>query len=83
MSEKIRVLIVDDHEMVRMGLRAYLETEKDIDVCGEASNGRGGINESLRLLPDVILMDLVMDVMDGVTATKEIMEEFKKIKKEV
>ena len=83
MSEKIRVLIVDDHEMVRMGLRAYLETEKDIDVCGETSNGRGGINESLRLLPDVILMDLVMDVMDGVTATKEIMEEFKKIKKEV
>ncbi|MGV8145471.1 MAG: response regulator [Alkaliphilus sp.] len=83
MSEKIRVLIVDDHEMVRMGLRAYLETEKDIDVCGEASNGREGINESLRLLPDVILMDLVMEVMDGITATKAIIKEFKKIKKEV
>ncbi len=83
MSEKIKVLIVDDHEMVRMGLRVYLETEKDIDVCGEASNGREGMSESLRLLPDVILMDLVMDVMDGITATKEIIKEFKKIKKEV
>ncbi|MCD5415154.1 MAG: response regulator transcription factor, partial [Clostridiales bacterium] len=69
--------------MVRMGLRAYLETEKDIDVVGEACNGREGMSESLRLFPDVILMDLVMDVMDGITATKEIMEEFKKIKKEV
>ncbi|SEM85103.1 response regulator [Lihuaxuella thermophila] len=68
----IRVLIVDDHEMVRMGLSAYLEAQPDIQVVGEASNGREAVRLAQETKPDVILMDLVMEPMDGVEATKEI-----------
>lgn len=80
MVEKIRVLIVDDHEMVRMGLATYLNTEKDIEVIGEASNGKQGIDLAERLQPDVILMDLVMEEMDGISATKEIKTRLPDIK---
>lgn len=80
MVEKIRVLIVDDHEMVRMGLATYLNTEKDIEVIGEASNGKQGIDLAEKLLPDVILMDLVMEEMDGISATKEIKTRLPDIK---
>lgn len=68
----IKVLLVDDHEMVRMGLAAYLSTESDIEVIGEASNGEEGVKLALQFEPDVILMDLVMEVMDGIEATQEI-----------
>ncbi|HYG57397.1 MAG TPA: response regulator transcription factor [Symbiobacteriaceae bacterium] len=68
----IRVLLVDDHEMVRMGLSAYLQTQPDIAVVGEASDGAEGIRLALQERPDVILMDLVMEGMDGVQATREI-----------
>lgn len=68
----IRVLLVDDHEMVRMGLSAYLESQPDIEVVGEASDGDEGVRLAKEEQPDVILMDLVMDGMDGVQATKEI-----------
>lgn len=68
----IRVLLVDDHEMVRMGLAAYLTTEADIEVIGEASCGEEGVKLALEKKPDVILMDLVMDGMDGIEATKRI-----------
>jgi NarL family two-component system response regulator LiaR len=68
----IRVLLVDDHEMVRMGLSAYLEAQPDIEVVGEAFDGREGVRLAVELKPDVILMDLVMDGMDGIEATKEI-----------
>jgi len=68
----IRVLLVDDHEMVRMGVRTYLETQSDIEVVGEAENGAKGVEMALEKRPDIILMDLVMDVMDGVEATKQI-----------
>ncbi|WP_026690225.1 response regulator [Alteribacter aurantiacus] len=67
---KIRVLIVDDHEMVRMGLRTYLQTEPDIDVVGEGKSGREAVEKANELKPDVILMDLLMDDMNGVEATK-------------
>ncbi|WP_265605927.1 response regulator transcription factor [Bacillus velezensis] len=68
----IRVLLIDDHEMVRMGLAAFLEAQPDIEVAGEASDGRQGVDLAAELLPDVILMDLVMDGMDGIEATKQI-----------
>lgn len=68
----IKVLLVDDHEMVRMGLAAYLATVEDIEVVGEARNGKEGVKLANALKPDVILMDLVMDEMDGIEATKEI-----------
>lgn len=68
----IRVLITDDHIVVRKGIRALLATEPDIDVVGEAENGRQAIAEAARLRPDVILMDLVMPEMDGVEAIRHI-----------
>ncbi|MDE5414991.1 response regulator transcription factor [Alkalihalobacterium chitinilyticum] len=76
----IKVLLVDDHEMVRMGLSAYLSTEEDIEVVGEASNGKEGVALALQLQPDVILMDLVMEVMDGIEATKQITSQLPAVK---
>ena len=69
---KIRVLIADDHKIVRAGLASLLGTEGDIDVVGQAANGREAVEQTLRLLPDVVLMDLMMPVMDGVQATEKI-----------
>lgn len=76
----IKVLLVDDHEMVRMGLSSYLETEADIEVIGEASDGEEGVQLALLHKPDVILMDLVMEKKDGIEATKEIMAALKDTK---
>ncbi|TWI56231.1 response regulator [Halalkalibacter nanhaiisediminis] len=70
----IRILLVDDHEMVRMGLSAYLSTQMDMSVVGQASNGQEGIDLALVEKPDVILMDLVMEKMDGICATAAIMK---------
>lgn len=72
MSIPIRVLIVDDHEMVRRGLSTYLMTEENIELVGEATNGVEAVALAKKEHPDVILMDLVMDTMDGVTATQKI-----------
>jgi NarL family two-component system response regulator LiaR len=76
MSDKIKVMIVDDHDMVRTGLRTYMALEPDLQVIGEASNGRDAIDKleaGLEAgLPDIILMDLTMPVMDGIEATKQI-----------
>ena len=68
----IRVLIVDDHGVVREGLRAYLELESDIEVVGEARDGQEAVRRTEELHPDVVLMDLVMPNMDGVDATTHI-----------
>ncbi|MFC0473675.1 response regulator [Halalkalibacter kiskunsagensis] len=68
----IRVLLVDDHEMVRMGLSAFLSTQSDMEVVGQANNGKEGVKIALLEKPDVILMDLVMETMDGIAATAEI-----------
>jgi NarL family two-component system response regulator LiaR len=70
----IRVLVVDDHSVVRKGICALLATEADVDVVGEASNGRDAIAEVERLRPDVVLMDLLMPVMGGIEATATIVE---------
>jgi len=72
---KIRVLIVDDHGVVRMGLKAFFDLLDDIDVVGEASDGSEGVAAARRLLPDVVLMDLLMPNMDGVTAIGRIKAE--------
>ncbi|MDQ3811405.1 MAG: response regulator transcription factor [Chloroflexota bacterium] len=72
---QIRVLIVDDHGVVREGLRAYLELEPDIQVVGEARDGQDAVRRAHELRPDVVLMDLVMPNMDGVTAITRIKEQ--------
>lgn len=72
----IKTLLVDDHEMVRLGVSSYLMIQPDIEVVGEAENGLQGYEKALDLRPDVILMDLVMDVMDGIEATTKILSEW-------
>jgi DNA-binding NarL/FixJ family response regulator len=71
-SEAIRVLLVDDHSVVRAGLKSVLSATPDITIVGEASNGREAIAAALQLKPDVVVMDLSMPDIDGITATKEI-----------
>ena len=71
-TEPIQVLLVDDHAVVRRGLSAFLSTYSDITVVGEASSGAEGIELASRLLPDVVLMDLLMPEMDGIEATRRI-----------
>ncbi|RKJ71143.1 DNA-binding response regulator [Butyricicoccus sp. 1XD8-22] len=72
----IRVLIADDHHIVRRGLIVFLKTQKDIEVVGEAKNGLEAIELVESLMPDVVLMDLVMPEMDGIQATKKIKEQW-------
>ena len=76
----IKVLLVDDHEMVRLGVSSYLSIQDDIEVIGEAENGRVGYEKALELRPDVILMDLVMDEMDGIESTKLILNDWPEAK---
>ena len=76
----IKVLLVDDHEMVRLGVSSYLMIQSDMEVVGEASNGLEGYHKALALRPDIILMDLVMDVMDGIEATQKIMADWPQAK---
>ena len=76
----IKVLLVDDHEMVRLGVSSYLSIQNDIEVIGEAENGKVGFEKAMELRPDVILMDLVMDIMDGIESTKAIMKEWPEAK---
>jgi len=72
MSKAIRVYITDDHQIVRRGVRQLLSTEVGIEVVGEASNGKEAIVDIDRLKPDIVLMDLVMPVMDGIEAIRQI-----------
>jgi len=74
-GDLIRVVLADDHAVVRSGLKAVLGAARDIDVVGEASNGREAITLVNRLNPDVVIMDLTMAEMDGMTATKTIAEQ--------
>ncbi|MBO0996051.1 response regulator [Bacillus sp. SD088] len=76
----IKVLFVDDHEMVRIGVSAYLSSQPDIDVIAEADDGERAVELALDLRPDIILMDLVMEGMDGIEATKKIMEQWPEAK---
>jgi len=70
--DKISVLIVDDHAVVRHGLRNYLEIQDDIEIAGEAENGLEAVEKVKLYFPDIVLMDLVMPSMDGIEATRQI-----------
>ena len=72
--KKIRVMIVDDHSVVRMGLAAIINLEKDLVVCGEAENGAEAVQRVQELKPDVIVMDLMMPDMDGAETTAEVLK---------
>lgn len=72
MPKPIRILVVDDHAIVRRGISALLATEADIKVVGEAGDGAEAVEQALALRPDVVLMDLVMPRMDGIEATQRI-----------
>jgi len=71
-NERITVMIVDDHPLIRQGVRAFLETQPDIEVVAEAGSGDDALVKCAELVPDVVLMDLLMTGMDGVTCTREV-----------
>jgi DNA-binding NarL/FixJ family response regulator len=71
-SEVIKVLIVDDHQVVRQGLRTFLELQEDIVVVGEAGDGVTAVEMVIARHPDVVLMDLVMPRLDGISATRQV-----------
>jgi len=72
LARKITILLVDDHEVVRQGLRAYLDAQPDFTVIGEAASGEEAVEAAMEFLPDVMLMDLVMSGMGGVEATRKV-----------
>jgi len=74
-TRRIKVLVVDDHTMVRNGICAVLALQKDVELVGEAANGKEALEKVLRLMPNVALMDIVMPVMSGLEVTKEISKE--------
>lgn len=80
MSEQIRILIVDDHAVVRSGLSKFLMVNKDFSLVGEASDGAEAIQMAALHRPDVVLMDLMMPGVDGVAATREIRQKYPKIR---
>jgi DNA-binding NarL/FixJ family response regulator len=86
MAEQIRVFLVDDHAVVRRGLASYLDGEKDLEVIGQAADGRRALNEIAVLanspagLPDVVLMDLLMPELDGIACTAELVRRWPDVK---
>jgi NarL family two-component system response regulator LiaR len=79
MDSKIRIMLVDDHSVVRSGLSAFLSVNPDLELVGEAENGEQAVARAGILKPDVILMDLMMPIMDGVAATSAIKKKYPEI----
>ena len=77
---KITVLIVDDHAIMRNGLTSLLRTSREIDVIGSAGDGKSGIQKAVRLKPDVVIMDLMMPEMDGTEATRLLLQKLPDVK---
>ena len=71
----LRILVVDDHAVVRRGVRALLESHAGWEVCGEATNGRDAVEETLRLRPDIVVMDLSLPGLNGLDATRRILQD--------
>jgi DNA-binding NarL/FixJ family response regulator len=78
--KRIAVLLVDDHTVVRQGLRALLESEGDLKVVGEAENGRQAVRLAKKILPDVVVMDVAMPVLNGIEATRQLTKELPSVK---
>jgi NarL family two-component system response regulator LiaR len=78
-EQTIRVMIVDDHDMVRKGLATFLKVNADLELVGEARDGKEALRMCVQVKPDVVLMDLVMPEMDGTTATREIKERWPEV----
>jgi DNA-binding NarL/FixJ family response regulator len=72
MKDKIRILLVDDHKVVREGLRVVIEAAEDMEVVGQAENGREGVALAKKLIPDVIILDIIMPLLNGVEATRQL-----------
>jgi len=72
---RTRILVAEDHEIFRKGLRSLLESHPQFEICGEAANGKEAVDEAKRLLPDIIIMDISMPIMNGLEATKVILKE--------
>lgn len=73
---KLRIMIADDHKIFRAGIKSIFETEADIEIVGEAGNGREAVEKAAQLQPDLVLMDLSMPEMDGIEATRQIKKAF-------
>lgn len=79
-SRTIRVMIVDDHDMLRSGLAIFIQTQAQLELVGEASSGSGALTQCGQVQPDVILMDLVMPDMDGVSTIQQIRKQYPHVK---
>ncbi len=76
----VRLLLVDDQEIIRQGIKSLLESQSDFEVVGEAGNGKQAISQVEALHPDMVLMDVRMPIMDGIAATKAIVQKFPQVK---